>query len=244
MRIAAKLLFVIASMSGAAIPAFAGPLLVNGNFETGDFSGWTKSVQSGSAGDAFVVANIVGGTSPLSNFPYPQNSTGGNYFALTDQTNPGSYVLTQSFTLSEASAIIVSFDLLVDNQADSAAATPPERDYTAVPNQNVVVDILRAGADAFTTNPADIIAVLYGPGGTGLNAWASYGFDLGPLAAGTYQFRFGETDNQSFFQAGLDNVEVIGYTSRGDVPEPATLGLIGAGLAGMLRTRRQRRKAH
>jgi hypothetical protein len=243
MRTITKIFFLIASVSSAATPAFAGQLLVNGNFETGDFSGWTKSVQTGSNGDAFVVANTAG-TSPFSGFSYPQNSTGGNYFALTDQSGPGSYALTQSFTVAGTSPVTVKFDLLVDNQLGPAQVTPPERDFNTAPNQNVVVDILAAGADPFTTNPADIIAVLYGPGGSGLNPWTSYSFDLGALTAGTYQFRFSETDNQFFFQAGLDNVEVLGDAPRGSVPEPASLGLIGAGLAAILRTRRQRRSAH
>lgn len=243
MRTTTRILFFIASMSSAAIPAFAGQLLVNGNFETGDFSGWIKSAQAGSSGDVFVIPN-TNGAAPLSGNPYPQNGAGGNYAAMTDQSGPGSYSLIQSFTLAEASAVTVKFDLLVDNQAGPAATTSPERDYTVAPNQNVVVDILRAGADAFTTNPADIIAVLYGPGGNGLNPWTSYSFDLGALAAGAYQFRFSETDNQFFFQAGLDNVEVLADTPNGNVPEPATLALMGAGIAGMLRTRRQRHKAH
>ena len=243
MFIKSKILFFVAAMSGATMPAFADQLLVNGNFETGDLSGWIKSVQAGSAGDVFVVANTAGGA-PLSPSSYPQNGSGGNYVALTDQTSRGSYSLTQAFTLAGASAITVKFDLLVDNQYGPAATTPPERDYSVSPNQNVVVDILRAGADAFTTNPADIVAVLYGPGGIGLNPWTSYSFDLGTLAAGTYQFRFGETDNRFYFQAGLDNVEVLADTPSGNVPEPATLGLIGAALAGSPWARRRRRLAH
>lgn len=239
MRMQAKICLFFAIAAAAAVPAGAAELLVNGGFETGDFSGWTKSVQSGSSGNAFVVPN-VSGVSPLSGFSLPQLNTGGQYYAVTDQTGPGSYALTQSFTTDGTSPLSVSFDLLVQNSTGNTSVTSPARDFNTFPNQNLVVDILRAGADPFTSDPADVVANLFGPSGIS-NPWTSYNFNLGTLAAGTYQFRFSETDNQGFFQGGLDNVEV--RDASVNVPEPASLGLIGAGVASMLRARRRRTKA-
>jgi hypothetical protein len=191
-----------AALAASVVPAHAGVnLLTNGNFETGDFTGWTTNVQANSSGGLFVVPNN-GGSSPLSGHPYALNPAGGNYFAITDQTGPGSYSLTQSFTLSTAATVTVSFDLFANDQAGVIYNTPSNRDYTVAPNENAEVDILTGGADPFTDSTG-IVATLYGPGADCLtcnpNPWTSYSDTLS-LPAGTYQIRFAETDNQLFFQ--------------------------------------------
>jgi PEP-CTERM motif len=224
-----------------AAPAHAGQIIVNGGFETGNFAGWHANVQSGSNGNLFVVPN--GSTAPISGELMQSNPGGGNFVALSSQGGPGSYSLTQSFTLPFATDVMVSYDFVANSYA-AFASTDPNRDYTVSPNQNAEVDILTGGANPFTVVPSDIITTLYGPGidsGANPNPWTHYSFDLGVMAAGTYQIRFAETDNQLFFNMGVDNVVVdaAGVT----VPEPVTIALFGAGLAGIgsLRRRRARR---
>jgi hypothetical protein len=231
---------VVSLVLAAAAPVHAAPLLTNGGFETGSFAGWTTSVQPGSGGNLYIVQNN-GGTSPVSGYQYALNASGGTYFAMTDQSGPGSYALTQSFTTDGSGAVSVSFQLFANNSAGSSYSTPPDRDFQIIPNQNVVVDILTGGASAFTTNAADIVASLYGPAsdGTGQEPWVSYSFNLGVLAAGTYQFRFAETDNQLYLRAGIDNVDV---SVANAVPEPGSLALLGFGLAGLARVRSARRR--
>jgi hypothetical protein len=231
----------IATVSFLAQISFAqaGELISNGGFETCDFTGWNANVELGSAGNLFVVLNN-GGTSPLSGFPYQLNATGGNCFAITDQTGPGSYSLTQSFVVAPGTTdVTVSFQLFANDQDGGPFSTDPNRDFNTFPNQNAEVDILTGAANAFTVTPSDILATLYGPGADNLsgnpNPWTTYFADLGALAPGTYQIRFAETDNQFFFQMGVDNVSVFAT-----VPEPATLSLLGLGLAGIGFARRRR----
>ncbi len=224
-------------------------MLTNGGFETGDFTGWTPNVEGGSSGNLFVQPND-GLTAPTSGTSYALNPTGGNFFALSDQGGPGSYSLTQSFVVpAGASDVAVSFQLFA-NDSDGGPINNAlgNRDYSLFANQNVEADILAGGANPFTdtVGPADILDTLYGSGpGLGSvdshagnpNPFSPYTFDLGALAAGTYQIRFAETDDQSFLQMGVDNVSV-----DATVPEPASLALLGVGLVGLGTIRRVRRR--
>ncbi len=232
MRIKTLLLAALVSAGSAN----AAELITNGGFETGDYTGWSANVQSGSSGGLSIVGN-GNGNSPVSGSSYLLNAVGGEFFSITDQNGPGSYSLTQSFTLATAQSVKISFQMFANNQAGVTYTNG--RDYTGGVNQNAVVDLLIGGADPFTNAAGDIVSVLYGPGSDSFNnpnPWSSYSTTLS-LAAGTYTLRFAETDNQLFFQQGVDNVSVLTT-----VPEPATWALMigGFGAVGVA-SRRSRR---
>jgi hypothetical protein len=128
-----KLVLVVATSTGVAVmkslslvpaallayiaPATADSLITNGNFETG-IAGWTKSVQFGSDGNIFIVPNTNnGGTSPQNGNPYAFNPNG-ELFRHHRWAGPGSYSLTQSFTVAPGTIdVTVSFDLFANNYA-------------------------------------------------------------------------------------------------------------------------------
>jgi hypothetical protein len=231
------ILVAACAVAALSTSARAAPPLINGDFETGDYTGWSVNVEDGSDGALSVIQYSVGAT-PISNAPFQNNAAGGQFFSTSDQGGPGSYSLTQSFTLETFYTVTIRWDQFANNWAGVDFANG--RDFTTDPNQNAVVDILTGTADPFTDAPGDIVATLWGPGSDNFagnpNPWTSYAVTLN-LAAGTYQLRFAETDNQSFFNFGVDNVAITVA-----VPEPASWAMMitGFGLVGgALRSRRR-----
>lgn len=214
-----------------AAPVGATELLVNGNFETGTFAGWTVTNQSGGSGDFFI--NAPGATTPDSGEHTATNPTGGSFYAVSDQTGPGAHTLIQSFTVLPGSAVTLNFQMFVNDWSGAGPiVNPAGLDYSATPNQYARVDILTGSAGAFDTG-AGVLGNLYlGVGADSPNSYASYSFNISPFVGGggTFQIRFAEVDNQLFLNQGVDNVSINAVRA---VPEPSSLGLFGLGLLGL-----------
>src|SRR5262249_24276617 len=149
-----KFLVLGAAIAAASIarPTFATELIVNGGFETGDLTGWAATVQPGSSGNLFVSSGTL---SPLSSHPTPGPAKG-SFYAVSDQPGPGSYPLMRGFTIDAGvTGETVGFNFFANSSGSpSFPSTSPTRDYLVAPNENVVVDILHAGSNPFTVNPA------------------------------------------------------------------------------------------
>jgi hypothetical protein len=229
MRVFCKL-SVLALLVSAVTAASAG-LINNGGFEAG-LSGWTEFDQSGGSGTWFAA---TGFSAPLSGEPTVGPASGSMY-ALTDQTGPGSHVLFQGFTVGGGGEML-SFDMFVNDWAGVIVGCGG-LDYTVSPTECGRVDILSSVSDPFCTG-ACVVQNLY-MGADNLNGnpnpYTHYNFDLN-LAAGTYWLRFAEADNQSYFNMGVDNVDLQQPT-----PEPGTLILFGSAVVGMASVLRRKLK--
>lgn len=239
-----KRTFIAAStaLSMMAGSAFAAPveLITNGGFESGTLAGWTVTDLAGGSGSWFANSGL---TSPLSGSA-TVGAAGGVFYAVTDQTGPGTHALEQSFTVPlGASSVILSFDMFMN---DLSGVGPLVNliglDHTAGPSQHARVDIMSILAGALSTAPIDITAILVPPSvdpGAIPNPYTAYAFDItgSVTPGGTYKIRFAETDNQLFFNQGVDNVSVRATV----IPEPGTLALIALGLIGMGAVRRYQR---
>lgn len=210
-----RLVAVVASALALASPAHAATV-VNGGFETGNFAGWTVVNQAGGTGNWFVYGGI---TSPLSAFTIPAPPQG-NYGAVTDQFGPGTHVLYQDVALEGGMTHSLSFILYYDNR-NGTFHTPSTLGYTAIPNQQYRVDILKPSASPFSVAPADVLLPVFrtNVGDPASLAPTSMGADLTPFGGSTVRIRFAEVDNQFFFQAGVDAVGI----QSADIDCPAGL---------------------
>ena len=213
-------------------------LITNGDFETGDFTGWTSTDLLPGTGQFLI--DTPGTSTPISGNATAPNPTGGNFYAVSDQVGPGTHAIEQTFVVPfDVITLTLTFDLFVNNQAGATIIDPMfGLDHTGLPNQHGRVDILSAGSTAFDTGAGVLNNLFIGadPIANNPNPYVSYQFDLTGLLApsGAFDLRFAETDNQLFFNLGVDNISLIATT----VPEPNILFLFGAGLILIVFTRR------
>jgi hypothetical protein len=230
-----KMLAASLAVALAGSTASAQQQIVNGGFETGDFTGWNVANQAGGSGDFYTSM----GCTPLNCFT-TNGPRSGSWYAVTDQTGPGAHEIWQSFTLSGAAAsAIFKFSIADLNQA-SGTANFGDLDYTSVPNQHVRVDIFSGSYSPFATSSLQsfFTGATTELGGTG---YIDFTFDVTSLlsAAGTYTVRFAEVDNQFFHNFSVDDVS-LAVTAT---PEPASMTLLATGLVGIAVSARRRRKA-
>jgi len=180
--VAAGLAFGVAPAQAVNIP------LVNGGFETGDFTGWTLSGNSGFLGVQCPGPGPTVFQGNCSAFGGPVGSDG---------------FINQTFAATGRSRAIVSFAWITDG------GTPSE------------FDVRFDGVTFFQrNNPA------------GPLSFGGLTVVEGLLGAGTnHTLTFSFRDDPGFLF--LDAVTLV-------VPEPATLGLLGAGIAGLFFSRRRK----
>lgn len=194
-----------------AVPASAtAATVINGDFETGTFSGWQLLNPDGGSEDSWYVysgTNPPGPTEIEAVTPPP----GGNFAAVTSQGGPGAHFLYQDVALEPFYSHQLS--LIAYYRSDETLITPGSGtlDPGTPENQQYRIDVMNPAAPIESVNPADILATVFATktgdpqelGPITLTA------DLTPFAGQIVRLRFVEVDNLGYFAASTDNVSIL-----------------------------------
>lgn len=218
-RLAIALTCILATSAASATE-----LLQNGGFETGNFSGWTTTTNG--------VQELM---------PWSVGGSGGGWFGSTSPL-AGAFSAYNGF---DGDAGLV-YELYQDVIIPSSTAA------TLTTNHRIVFDSLGIGSTLdrmFEISIRDlsnvILASLYsesitmnGAGNTDLG-WNNQVFDVSAFAGSTVRVHFREFIPETFTGPAnleLDNLSLSAVTS---VPEPASLALLGIGIAGLALSKRR-----
>jgi hypothetical protein len=226
-------------------PAAAGAAIINnGDFETGNLSGWQVSTSDPDEG----WFNYSGTSSPLNGNSVPAPPQG-NHGAITDQGGEGLHVLYQDVTLPPGGSV-TQLSLFVYYNSFAPIFSPNNLDFSGGANQQYRVDVLKPGTPLDTVASGDVLRTVFrtlAGDPTSLSPTVKTA-DLTAFAGQTVRIRLAEVDNQLFFNAGADAVSIrsngftIGAATRNKkkgtaqlpvtVPDAGTLALSGKGVKG------------
>jgi hypothetical protein len=183
--------------------------VVNGDFETGDFEGWTLVDEPQPPTGSWIVYSA---SEPF--LPPPQ----GGFAAVTTQGNPGTHILYQDVPI-EAGEPYLSMTVFYDS---SEAITVPNPDTLEAGeegdgNQQYRIEILDPTAQIDSVDPTDILATVFRTlnGDPDFVGPRKVGIDLSAFAGQTVRLRLAEVDDLGELNAGVDSI------ATGQVPPPA-----------------------
>lgn len=139
--------------------------------------------------------------------------------------------------------MILSFNLFANTYA-APVVNPIGLGHRDGANQHARVDLLSASAAPFDTGAGVVRNFYLGADTTfASNPYRNYTSDITPLVSGggAFQIRFAETDNQSFFNLGVDNVSV--NATLAPEPHSYSMALAAAIVLGGLGGFRRRKSA-
>ena len=177
--------------------------LTNGDFETGNVTGWTVNNVGPADWRAY-----SGTTAPLSGLPIPAPPQG-SFAAVADQTSVSRTIMYQDVTLEPGVQHSLDFLLAYQNSA-LAFATPASLDPAAAPNQQLRVDVLRAGTAVDSVASGDVLLQVFRTdvGEPLTMAFTRITANLTPFAGQTVRIRFAVVTSQDFLQAEVDDVRI------------------------------------
>jgi hypothetical protein len=215
-------MFVRVRLVAAVTAAFAMALLalgaagaaantvVNGDFEAGDFEGWSLVNEPQPETGTWLVYRADEG--PI--LPPPQ----GEFAAVTEQEGPGTHILYQDVPI-EAGQPYLSMTVYYDSEGPLTVPSPDtlEAAEGGDGNQQYRIDVVDPAAPLESVEPTDIFATVFRTleGDPTFISPRRVGVDLSALVGQTVRLRLAEVDNLGFFNAAVDSVET------GPIPPPS-----------------------
>ena len=176
---------VTADLAWTPGPGEGVDLIVNGGFETGDFTGWAQQ----STGGAWVIND---GTFDPSGPGAPLPPYAGGFSAVTDVPASGKRVLWQEITIPNTpNVVLLQWADRIRNHGSFFSTDEQFRVEIRGTNDNTL-------AVVYTTKPGDPL----------LNDWKERSFDVSSFQGQTVRVAFIEEDNFFFINIHLDNVGV------------------------------------
>lgn len=184
---------------------FSNEFIVNGDFSTGDLTGWTQANQPIPAGGWYPYS---GNTSPLTNsifLPPPY----GTYGAIADELFEASMVLYQDVYLPDNLSYTLTYTYYYENQW-GAFFNPDTLDYHVVLNQQLRIDIMTPTSDPFSIEAGDVLKNLLStpPGTPNTLGYTKVSVDISQFAGSTIRLRFANVNNQGPLLFGVDGVSI------------------------------------
>jgi len=239
MKLLTRVTLLACSFAGLASSS---QLILNGGFESGTLLDWTVANQTGSyTGSGYYVTSSTTTTQTSSS---TVGAKSGTYYAVSDSGGSAASILYQSFTVPTGpGTLTLSFNMFVDSGSAGSTPTTPGLNLNTIPSQYGIVSLVSGTTNLFSTTTGDLQNFYEGVNsGTNPNAYTSYSDNITSLvsAGSTYILRFGEVNNVDVLNMGVDNVSIV-FTPA-STPEPASIFLTVAGLAGVFFWRKRTRK--
>ena len=177
-----------------AATAVAGPS--NGGFEKGNFNGWERTEPGGGEWTTYTAADDP-----------PSEPTEGEYAATIFHGEPGLNILHRKLNYDDGRYL--SFQLAYDNEGVGRFEAPKSFKFNGRDNQQLRVDLLKAGAKIKSLKNEDILHTIFRTKGDTplVSPYEFYFLDLKELGIkGKFQLRFAEVDNVGPWFVGVDQV--------------------------------------
>lgn len=210
----------------ASAGAAAAATVVNGDFESGNLSGWNVH-RTMEVGDWFAYKGTV---DPIAKargkkFP-PQAPPQGTYAAIADELSPETLILSQDISLAPGASHRLSLLAYYDSTVPIAVPSP---DTLAVgedalggrANQQFRIDVMKPEAPLESLDPGDILRTVFRtqPGAAAHLPPTWFSADLTPFAGQTVRLRIAVAAHEELLTAGVDAV-AVDSTKPGQAPPP------------------------
>jgi hypothetical protein len=205
------LALAIGFLIGLAGPASASAAtVINGDFETGNLSGWNVSGPASPNNWKAYSGTITPTYGPALGVTVPAPPQG-TFGAITEQASPGTRFLYQDVSLEPGVPQTLSLYVYYDSNQGGAIASPSSFDLAAPQaNQQYRVDVMKPTAALDSLAPPDILLTVFRTvTGDPLQIDPRLlSADLTPFAGQTVRLRFAEVDNSGEMNAGADAVAI------------------------------------
>jgi len=236
-RVRVRLTLALVTVALLALPVVArANLVTNGDFETGNLSGWQTQDTSGGLWEAYS-GTLLDGMFPV---PAPPQ---GSFAAITEEGDPSQLFLYQDVTLPpQGAAIGLSMFAYYTAYADIVS---PD-DLSAFPNEQYRIDVMKPSAPIDSVASGDILATVFrtvagDPLSLGPTKKTA---DLSAFAGQTVRLRLANVVTEDEMNAGADAVLISTLTlgkpkpNEGNgtaklpvtVTDPGTVTLTGKGV--------------